>query len=410
MADKKTGWFGQMLRVYIREFRLIFSDNGLVLFFLFLPIAYPVIYSLIYNPELVRDVRMVVVDHDRTPLSRELVRQIDATPEAWVTGYAADLDEGRRAVNSHKAYAILEIPEGFSRRVGRGEQGEAAICCEVRLLLRYRGFLVATTNVAQNLGAEINAERLNEELPLAGTIAVSDPLPIDNISLGNSENGFDSLIMPGVIILILHQCLILAIGMAGGAKREDPRLTGYNSFNEEPSVLMTMIGQMLCYLTVISMPMLFLVHYVPLLFSFPMAGDTLQILAFLLPMVLACICLGYILQGIVLERESIFVIWVVTSVIFLFLSGLTWPRFAMGPVWGALGSIIPGTWGVEGFIKMNANGSSLSQVSDCYIALWVLAGVYFVGAYCVQRWVMRPAVLRRYGYTAAEAEAVENEA
>lgn len=409
MADKKTGWFGQMLRVYIREFRLIFSDNGLVLFFLFLPIAYPVIYSLIYNPELVRDVKMVVVDHDRTPLSRELVRQIDATPEAWVTGYAADLDEGRRAVNSHDAYAILEIPEGFARRVGRGEQGVAAIYCEMSLLLRYRGFLVATTNVAQALGSEINAARLDTELPLAGTVATADPLPIENISLGNIENGFDSFIMPGVIILILHQCLILAIGMAGGAKREDPRLTGYNAFNEEPSVLMTMLGQMLCYMTIIALPMIFLVHYVPLMFAFPMAGDTLQIIAFLLPMVIACICLGYVLQGIVLERESIFVIWVVTSVMFLFLSGLTWPRFAMGRVWWWLGSLIPGTWGVEGFIRMNANGSTLAQVSGDYKALWVLAGVYFVAAYCVQRWVMRPVVRRRYAYTPAEAAAIEDD-
>ena len=51
-------------------------------------------------------------------------------------------------------------------------------------------------------------------------------MPIDNISMGNIENGFDSFIMPGVLILILHQCIVLAAGMAGGAKGNAPPSSG----------------------------------------------------------------------------------------------------------------------------------------------------------------------------------------
>lgn len=397
-----------MLRVYIREFRVIFSDEGLVLFFLFLPLAYPIIYSLIYNPEVVRDVPMVVVDHDRSQQSRELARRMDACQEAWVIGYAPDLNAAREAINNHDAYAILEIPEGFAQKIGRQEQAQAVMYCEMSLMLRYKGFLVAATNVSQELGSEITAERINTEVPLAETIAVGDPMGVNNISMGNIKNGFDSFIMPGVLVLILHQCLILAIGMAGGAKREDPKLIRYDSFNEEPSILATMLGQMLCYMTIIALPMIFLIHYVPLIFSFPMAGNVLEIFAFLLPMVIACIGLGYMLQAVVLERESIFVLWVVTSVMFLFLSGLTWPRYAMAPFWRFLSDIIPATWGVEGFIKMNTNGASLAQVSNCYINLWILAAVNFVGAYIVQRWVMRPVVRQRFNYTPAEVVEIED--
>ena len=136
---------GQLFHVYRHEFYLTFHDGGILLFFLFLPLAYPILYSLIYNPELVRDVKMVVVDHDMTATSRELVRRIDACQEAYVIGYAADLNEGRRAMDSHECYAILEIPEGFERRIGRLETGNAVMYCEMSLLLRYRGFLVAAT-------------------------------------------------------------------------------------------------------------------------------------------------------------------------------------------------------------------------------------------------------------------------
>ncbi len=394
--SKKKNIIRQLFDVYCREFKMVIHDMGLILFFLFLPIAYPIIYSLIYNPELVRDVKMVVVDHDRSTKSRQLVRNLDATQEARVIGYAADMSEAHHAVNNHDCYAILEIPEGFGKKIGRGEQANAALFCESSLLLRYRGFLMASTNVASEMGSEILTEKINEEIPLAGTIVSGDIMPINNISMGNIESGFDSFIMPGVLILILHQCIILAAGMAGGAKRERPELIGYNGVDEAPSVVMTMLGQMLCYITILIIPIIYLVHYVPLMFSFPMAGNLFEILMFLLPMVIACMGLGFCVQGVVWERESIFVLWVVTSVVFLFLSGLTWPRYAMSPFWKWVSGCVPATWGVEGFIKMNTNGASLAQVRNCYLNLWILAAVYMAGAYCVQRWIVRPSIYKGY--------------
>ena len=386
----------QLFTVYCREFKLILGDVGIMLFLIFLPIGYPVIYSLIYNPEQVRDVKMVVVDHDRTHLSREMTRNIDATQEAWVIGYAADLPEARRAMDSHKCYAIMEIPEGFERNILEGNQANATIFCESSLLLRYRGFLMAATNVSQAMGAEILTEKINAVAPLATTITDGDLMPIKNISMGNIESGFDSFIMPGVLILILQQCIILATGMAGGAKRERPSLIGYNGVNEEPSILMTMTGQMLCYLTILIVPIIYLIHYVPLMFSFPMAGRFSEIIAFLLPMILASAALGFCLQGIVWERESVFVLWVVTSVVFLFLSGLTWPRYAMSPFWKFISGAVPATWGVEGFIRMNTNGASLAQEASDYRMLWLLAVIYTAAAYCIQRWVVRPSIRRGY--------------
>ena len=385
----------QLFKVYCNEFRIVIHDPGIIIFFLFLPLAYPVIYSLIYNPELVRDVAVVVVDNDRSDISRELVRNFDATQEAWVIGYAADLPEARRAMDNHDCYAILEIPAGFGKNIKNDRQGNAVLYCEMSLLLRYRSLLVASSNVSQTMGAQILTEKINNMAPLAETILDgNDLMPVKNNTMGNIEGGFDSFIMPGVLILILHQCIILASGMAGGAKRERPGLIGYNSINEQPSVLMTMFGQMLCYITILLVPIIYLVHYVPLMFAFPVAGNLLEILAFLLPMVLACVGLGWCFQGIVWERESVFMLWVVTSVIFLFLSGLTWPRYAMPGFWKALSDCIPATWGMEGFIKMNTNGSTLAQVRNCYINLWILSGVYMVGAYCVQRWVVRPSVAK----------------
>lgn len=379
---------------YCREFKLVTHDGGIILFFMFLPLVYPILYSLIYNPELVKEVDMVVVDHDRTPLSRELVRKMDACDQAHVTGYAADLNEARHAMNSHKAFAILEIPEGFGRNSGRGEVSNAVMYCDMSLMLRYKGFLVAATNVMEDFSSELMTARIDETMPLAETIVTGDLLPVHNVSMGNIRDGFDSFVMPGVLILILHQCIVLAVGMAGGAQRESIRRTGYCSDNLSSPVLPVMIAQTLCYLTILIIPTIFLIYYVPLIFRFPMAGDTLEIFAFILPMVIAAFGVGFVFQSVVSERESVFVLWVATSLVLLLLSGLIWPLYDMLPAWRLLAGICPSTWGVDGFVKMNTNGASLSQVSGAYINLWILAAVWWILGYCSRRLAVRPALLR----------------
>ena len=384
----------QYYHALLKEFKLVKGDAGVLIFMILLPIAYPIVYSLIYNPELVRDVQLVVVDNDRTPMSRELVRRIDAAQGAWVIGYAANLGEAKRAMHEHEAYGILEIPEGFDRKIGLGEQAEAVMYCEMSLLLRYRGLLVSATDVMQEMGASISTERVDRIAPLAETIAAGDLMPIDNIQMGNIEGGFDSFVMPGILMLILQQSLILAVSMCGGAKRDDPRKASFRPLEQRhPSVLATMLGQTTVYLIMAIVPIIYIVHYVPLMFRFPMAGNTLEELMFILPMVLSSIGLGFVLQGIVRERESIFVIWVVTSVVFLFLSGLTWPRYAITGFWRVLADAVPGTWGVEGFIRMNTNGASLAQVHKEYENLWILTGIYMVAGYLVQRFVQRPHII-----------------
>jgi len=381
-----------LVTVYCREFKIVIHDTGLVLFLLFLPLAYPIIYSLIYNPELAKNVPMVVVDHDRTALSRELVRNIDACDEAWVRGYAADLPEARRAMDSREVFAILEIPEGFARNIGRAEQGKAVLYSDMTLLLRYRGFLMATTNVMMAMGSELMTEDINEVAPLANTLAVNDPLPIDYVPMGNIRSGFDSFIMPGVLILILHQCIVLAIGMAGGARRESPALLGYNPLNRMDSVAGTMLGQMLCYMTLLAVPMIFLIHYVPLMFRFPMAGSLLEEFMFLLPMMLGAFGIGYVFQAFVTERESVFVSWVVTSLIFLLLSGIIWPHYDMVGIWRVLSDILPSSWGVTGFVKMSSNGATLSQISGEYGILWIVSAAWLLLGYLTQRFIIFPKI------------------
>ena len=96
------------------------------------------------------------------------------------------------------------------------------------------------------------------------------------------------------------------------------------------------------------------------------------------------------------ERESSFLLFVFTSVIFLFISGITWPRYAMPEYWKWLGALIPSTWGIEGFVRMNTAGAGIYDGRHAYTMLWILTGVYFVTTCLVYRYQIWKDKKRRF--------------
>ena len=82
------------------------------------------------------------------------------------------------------------------------------------------------------------------------------------------------------------------------------------------------------------------------------------------------------------NRESGLVLLISTSLIFLFMAGISWPKEMMPAAWRYLSYFIPYTWGAHGFIHINSMGATLWSTRNEYISLWILSGGYFL-ATCV---------------------------
>lgn len=379
-------WILDVARVMRRELNLSLTDVGAVLFFIMLPLAYPLVYTLIYNPEVAREIPVAVVDDCRSAQSREFVRMTNATEAIHIIGYASDMAEARRWKDAKDCYGILYIPADYSRSLGRGEQATITFYSDMSLLLRYRAMLMSMTNLQLAAGANIRTETLSS-LGLSGTSMSGSPVENVSFMLGDTEQGFASFVIPGIIILILQQSMLLGITLLGGTSNERRlRNGGYDPLAVKASPSASVIGRMLCYV-LIYMPMtIYVLHFVPVFFSLPHVGSPLQYLPFVFPMLIATAFMGMTLEIIVKEREMSFMVVVFTSVVFLFLSGLTWPRYAMNWLWKGIGDLIPATWGMEGFIRINSNNATLYDNSHCYLMMWILAVLYFFTAVFVTRY------------------------
>lgn len=386
-------WFSTFFRTWIQRYSMVVHDEGVMIFFLLLPLAYPVIYTVIYNPELVNDVPMVVVDNCRTADSRHLISMFDASPHTEIVASAIDLNEARTMLKERKAYSILVIPEDYSRRIGRMEQATLPVYCDMSLLLRYRSVLFAVTDIQLELGSQIRTTTIDES-PIAfmAESAGDHQVGTDSFFLGDVSQGFASFIMIGVLVLIMQQSLMLGVFMMGGGSAERRRKNnGVDPMAIPGPASAAVLGRTLCYVTIYLPLMVYMLHYVPLMFDLPHVGSLWMDLTFLFPMLFAAAFLAETLRVMVSERETSMVVWVFTSVVFLFLSGLTWPLQAMSPVWHTIADLIPATWGVNGFILIDSNGATLSNVSTHYLMMWLLTAVYFITAVIVERHIRRRA-------------------
>ena len=93
---------------------------------------------------------------------------------------------------------------------------------------------------------------------------------------------------------------------------------------------------------------------------------------------LACIFLGIAISTLFRYRENslLFMLW--SSIPMLMISGASVPKETI-PHWlYEFGKIFPSSSGVEGFLRIQTMGASLSDVMAQYGTLWILAGIYLI--------------------------------
>ena len=394
----KTGFFASLkngladtIRIWRQEYISVFKDMGAMLFFFVLPFAYPLLYAFIYNPEVVRDVPLAVVDNSRTVLSRELCRRVDASPNTKIISYCANLDEAKDLMYSRVCHGIMEIPEDFSKKVVQSEQSPVLFYSDMSILINYKNFLATLTEVTLDMGKELQSEKLVGATAKQIDMA-TNPIPGFSIVLYNPTGGFASFIMPALLIVILQQSIILGIGLLAGGRREHRKLSPET---RQENVWHLLFGKSACYYSLYIMTVMYMLHIIPWLFDYPQLGNQWDIYIFLLPFLLSSIFFGLTLSVLVRERESVFLVIVFTSMVFLFVSGVTWPYDRMPLVWKVLGGFIPSTWGVEGFLRLNSEGAMMPDVKEEFYSLWGLTLLYFFTAYGVihyRQWKERKAL------------------
>ena len=357
MSTPKTG-LGAVLR---RELRYL-TTRPIYLFAIFgAPLLVTLMLLYMMGGGLPTNMPVAVVDEDHTPTSRALTRSLDAFQSSEV------------------ALEATSMPEDFDRMLMSGRQAHVDLHATFVSALYYKAFSLATTEVALTMGREIEAERHHGPSSEATRISVR-PIESEWVVPYNPQGGFQGFLLPGVLVLIIQQTLLIGIAMMSGTQRERGGLSTPVQYvgGHYVSVMRLLVGRAICYFTLYSVTSLFTLVVAPWLFGLPQLTDFTTYVLLFLPMLLAMIFFSLGCSLLTRHREKAMILWVFTSVPFLFLTGLSWPLSAIPGPLRALGYLIPSTPGVQAFVAVSSMGAQLSDILPQYLTLWVQALVYFL--------------------------------
>jgi len=123
----KRIYYSAFSNVIKREVNRI--SNNWILWFITLiaPIIAYLTIMWMFSDGVIRDVPISVVDLDGTNFSRNIVRQVDATPATKIAHYALSVEEAKTLMDKGKIDAIVVIPNGAEKNILTGSFSNIAL-------------------------------------------------------------------------------------------------------------------------------------------------------------------------------------------------------------------------------------------------------------------------------------------
>jgi len=372
--------------IWREEMKQVVKDEGMIIFFIIVPIVYPLLYSWIYNNETVHEVPVVVVDQSHSALSRQFIRQCDASPNVKIISHAADMEDAKLLVSKQEAKGIYLLPFDFETNVYRMQQAHIGVYCDMSLMLAYKAVFQTAQAVSQDLSAQLKSKMSPQYTHREAEISAK-PLDFDAVPIFNPSGGYGSFILPGVLMLIIQQTLVLGIGLSAGTARERNRYKNLIPVSRHYHGMFRIVaGKGLAYFMIYAVITAWLIFAVPSLFNFTAIGRWQDLFLILLPYLLACIFFGMVVSCLVRYRENVMLLVVFLSVPLLFLSGVSWPQSNIPGFWQGISWLFPSTFGIQGYVRISEMGARLSDVMLEYRLLWLQTLVYFIMACLVYRY------------------------
>ena len=360
-----------MWQNFVDEIKRIFRDPGVVLIFIVATLVYPLIYKAIYWNEQITDVPVAVVDLSNSSESREFLHKWNATPDVKLCYQCTSMAEAEQLLRDQKVHGIIYFPRDFAQQMADPlGQAHISLYCDMSSFLYMKAIYLSCNQVMLESMRNIQIDRYeNMGVGKEMAWALVQDAPYREVALFTPTGGYGSFLIPAVLILILHQTLFFGICMLSGTAREE---------NIDQYSFRSLVGRAAAYFVIYCGLASVLLGFLPRLFDIPHIGSIGDILLLIVPYLLAVIFFSMCVSVFIRNRESGLVLLVSSSLIFLFLAGISWPKEMIPAAWRYVSYIIPYTWGAHAFIHINSMGATLADTGTEYIALWIQAGAYFL--------------------------------
>lgn len=347
---------GSFSHIIKREFRMLFHNRAIFIFAVILPIISIVFFNTLLSSGVARDLPIAVVDLDNSAISRNLISQLDATPELKVSYKPTSQLEGELLVKQIKAYGLVTIPKNFASDLKQGKQTKVINQYNSNLLLpsglenkafrKVVGTLSAAVNIQKQLakGTNVNQAKANFQ-----------PITSNNHILSNPYTNYSYYLNSGFLTLFLQIFVILTTIYCFGADlkyNKGEKLYSIGKGNMTTIILAKVLPYTLWFFFV-GMVMFFSMF---ILQDFPLFGNKFIVILSLLLLIIATQAFSLFFIAFSSSFREALTFGSGFAAVSLSFSGITFPIFGMPLSFQWLSQMFPFTHFFELFVDQTQRG------------------------------------------------------
>lgn len=357
----------------------IFSESAL----LFIMLLSVTVYVIIYSQPLLntQSISLIAIDQDQSTYSKKLIEKINKADKISLTHTFSSLDEAKPFIIKNNSYGFLVIPTGFQQAI-QAKNHKPVYFYDGGNYTQLHDYIVPI--IINSVEQFVTTPLLTETV-----LVKKNPFSNNSIALFNSPLNFSHYLIPGIIILVMQQSLLIGCVLLGIPKIEhryikDERLFTYYGYGTTSATTIVM-GKSIVYLTLYLLQFWLITALMRHLYQLPNLAGNHELFLLGLPFLLAVSLLGISAGLVIKQAVSAFILLLPLSLPFFFLSGLIWPVESMPPVIYYLRYLVPSSAAIEGFVHLNNMGNAIADIKPQLTNLWSLVLAYGIIAVFLAR-------------------------
>lgn len=180
-----------------KEFRQIFRNRTIVSMILFVPVVQLIILPLAANYE-VKNINLVVVDHDHSDYATRLVSKITASGYFKYVDNNTSFNESFSFIETDEADLVLEIPKDFERNIQREQKQKLFITVNAINGVKANLGGAYLNTIIRNFNVDIRAKMI-----AANSVSTVPVIDIVSINRFNPYMNYKLFMVPGILAVLV---------------------------------------------------------------------------------------------------------------------------------------------------------------------------------------------------------------
>lgn len=331
--------WSRVFAVFLKELVQMRRDRPTFAIMIMMPVMQLVLFGYAINTDP-RHLPAVVELREDGPMTRAFLASLSASTYVDIVAVTHSAEAGDAALRSGQASFLISIPEGFERRMVRGERPQILIAADASDPVAAGGALGAIERVAQSAFAP------EFDGPLAFLARAPPPYEIVVHRRYNPAGVTAFNIVPALLGVILTMTMVMITSIA--LTRETERGTMENLLATPVRPIEVMIGKTTPYIGVGAVQVAIVLLVATTLFRIPFTGSLLAFLIAVTVFIFANLMLGYLISTVARTQMQAMQMTFFVFLPSILLSGFMFPFRAM-PGWAqAIGEALP----ITHFLRM----------------------------------------------------------